>query len=211
MNLSVAVLTGGRSRRMGTDKALLPFEGYTLLERVLAIGHELSDDCFVVGLREEYRRFGAPVVADTYPGAGALGGIATALAAARHDFTLVVACDMPLLSGPLLRAMAAEPRDYDVLIPSLPAERSSQGAGETLETLHAIYARRCLDPIVKRLRAGQHKVIGFFGDVTVRKLDEIWLRRFDPFLLSVLNANTPEELADVARHAAASRKEEQRG
>jgi molybdopterin-guanine dinucleotide biosynthesis protein A len=196
--LSCAVLAGGRSLRMGTDKALVDFDGLPMLQRVLSEVTELSDDVLVIGDRPEYHRFGAKVVADTWPNCGALGGIATALAVARHEWLFVAACDMPLLSAGLVRAMAAKPRDYDVLIPARPSARSRQGGAETLETMHAIYSRRCLSVLQSRLESGDLKVVSFMRDVRVRRLDERWLRRHDPALMSLINANSAAEL-DAAR------------
>lgn len=196
MSLSIAVLAGGQSRRMGRDKALLDFLGEPLLQRVLARVRPLTNDLFIVATgRPEYARFGVRVVPDRFPDAGALGGIYTAVAEAAFERCLVLACDLPFVNPALLRFMREQPFDYDVLIPALAAERSEQGGQETLETLHAIYARSCLPAIERRLRAGQLKVVGFFPDVRVRRIPEEVIRRHDPELLSFFNANTPESYA----------------
>lgn len=198
-SVSVGVLAGGQSRRMGRDKALLPFEGQPLLSLVLDRVRDFADDLFIVASdRPEYERFGVPVVADQYPDSGSLGGIYTAIAHARNDYCLVVACDMPFLNPSLLGAMLKRERSYDVLVPALAAERSDQGGRETLETLHAIYSKRCLAPIERRLQAGRYKIIGFFDDVRVERISESELRQYDPALLSFFNANTPEEYAWAA-------------
>ena len=200
-DLSAAVLAGGMSRRMGTDKALLalrpgdPPLAAVVVERVAAVATEV----FVVAKdRPQYARLGVPVVPDRYPDGAALGAIATALAASAHDHCLVVACDMPFLSLPLLRWLAAQPRDYDVLIPHLPGE-SRQGPGLVYQTLHAIYSRRCLPAIERRLAAGERQVIGFFADVRVRAVDEATVCRLDPDLRSFFNANTPAAAAEARR------------
>jgi len=189
VTLSAAVLTGGTSRRMGADKALLVVAGTTLLARTLAALCAVSDDVTIIGARPAYARFGVPVVADDFPSGGPLGGLATALRVARHEQTLVVACDMPLLSVALLRAMAAEPRDYDALVPLLSGRP---------QPLHAVYARSCLPAIGARLEAGSLSVVEMLDDLRVRWLDDEWLRRFDPLLRSTHNANTPAQL-DEAR------------
>jgi molybdenum cofactor guanylyltransferase len=195
MELSAAVLTGGRSRRMGTDKALLSFRGQPMLKRVLQVLEAISDDVRIVGDRPDYHQFGVPVVADLYADAGALGGIATAIESANHDRVLVVACDMPFLSLPLLNAMIAIGDAYDVLVPTTAGDRSQQGGDVTYETLHAIYARSCLAPIRASLERGQRRVVGFFPEVNVRALSEPWLREYDPALRSFLNTNSPEDVA----------------
>ena len=200
-DLSAAVLAGGMSRRMGTDKALLPLRpgdpplAALVLERVKTV----ANDVFIVAAgRPEYGRFGVPVVPDRYPDGGTLGGIATALASASQDRCLVVACDMPFLSASLLRWLAEQPLDYDVLIARLPGE-SRQGGGLVYQTLHAIYTRRCLPAIERHLAAGQRRVISFFDEVSVREIDINAVRRLDPDLRSFFNANTPEAAAEAGR------------
>lgn len=198
--LSAAVLAGGRSTRMGRDKALLPLVpgGPPMIQLVIEQVRALADDVTIVSeSRPGYDAFGADVVPDDFPGAGALGGIATGLRRARHEHCLVVACDMPFLSLPLLRRMAMEPRDFDVLLPRLPGQ-SRQGGGMVYQTLHAIYGRSCLEPIAAQLAAGNPQVIGFFPSVRVRELGEEDIRRIDPDLTSFFNANTPAA-ADRAR------------
>ena len=194
--LSVAVLAGGQSRRMGRDKALVEFGGRPLLDRVLERLRGIGDEVFVVASdRPAYAGFGVPVVPDRLPGGGALCGIHAAIATARNPHCLVVACDMPFLSPALLSYMAALPRDYDVLIPVLAAGHRGQGGAETLEALHAIYGKNCLPAIERRIAAGRLKVIEFFSDVRVRRIHEAAVRGYDPDLLSFVNANTPAEMA----------------
>ena len=199
--LSAAVLAGGQSRRMGTDKALLPLRpGDPPLARlVIDRVREVTEEVFLVSPdRPGYGALGVPVVPDRFEEGGTLGGIGTALATASHEHCLVVACDLPFLSGPLLRWLAARPRDYDVLIPRLPGE-SRQGGGLVFQTLHAIYAKRCLPAIERQLVAGRRQVIGFFPEVRVEAVDLEAVRAIDPDLRSFFNANTPEAAAEARR------------
>lgn len=200
--LSAAILAGGRSRRMGQDKALLRLGDRTMLEVVAARAAGVADEVFFVASgRPEYERLGFRVVPDRLAEAGSLGGIFTALLTARNPYCLVLACDMPFVNPDLLAYMAGLPRDYDVLVPALPAEKSDQGGDATLETLHAIYGKGCLAPIESRLQAGRYKIVGFFEDVRVRRIEGDELRRLDPELRSTVNANTPEEFAAAAARA----------
>ena len=202
--LSAAVLAGGQSRRMGQDKALLPLDpgGPPLLRIVLDRLAAVADDRFIVATdRPAYGDFGVPVYGDDVAGAGTLAGIATALRLARHDHCLVVACDMPFLNPSLLAWMAARPRTYDALVPRLPGEsKQARGAGHTWQTLHAIYVKRCLPAINRRLAEDDRKVISFFDGVRVEAVDAEQVRLLDPDLRSFFNANTPEAL-DSARRA----------
>lgn len=196
--ISAAVLAGGESRRMGSDKALLKIAGRPLLARTIDLLHRVSDDVLVIGRRAGYESFGAAVIADRFPSAGPLGGIATALSAATHEYVLVVACDMPLLSEPLLIAMAEEPRGYDVLVPAVIAGTDREAAWQW-QPLHAIYNRGCLSVVEHHLRSGDRRADAFYGDVRVRQLDEAWVSQYDPTLASFTNANEPEELENVRR------------
>lgn len=199
-SLSAAILAGGLSRRMGADKALLRLvpDGPTLIERVVSAVRAVADELLIVANDDRLAHLGLPIVPDAYPGAGSLGGIYSAVAAAAHDHCLVVACDMPFLSPPLLRAMAAEPRDYDVLAPYLVVGENRQGGGKGVyETLHAIYGRAALPAMREQLEAENYRIVGFFPQVSVQPLPETYLRRHDPDLRSIFNANTPERLAEA--------------
>ena len=197
-DLGVIILAGGQSRRMGRNKALLRLaaDRPTLIEEVVATVAPLGPILLVTNTPDTYAFLDLPMVPDARPGAGALGGLYSGLEAATAPFNLVVACDMPFLQPALLRALADQPRDYDVLIPRW------QEAGQTkpqLETLHAIYSRACLPAIAAHLDAGDLRLISFFPDVRVRYVDEPELRQSDPTLQSFRNLNTPDELAEAAQ------------
>lgn len=201
MNTSIAVLAGGQSRRMGQDKALLDFLGEPLLNRVLRRIRHLTDDLFLVTPpRPGYEQFGTPLVPDLLPECGPLGGILTALQTARYPYCLILSCDLPFVNPQLLAAMLAWPRPYDVLVP-VRNQATGQGGEQTLETLHAIYSKRCIEPISRRLTAGERKIVSFFPEVSVVQIPEADLRRYDPKLLSFVNANTPEAYQWVLAHA----------
>src|SRR5215213_3090042 len=199
--LGAAVLAGGQSRRMGTDKALLPLVagGPPMLGMVLERLSAVADDTIVVADDQpRYAAFGTRVVPDLNRHVGALGGIQAAITWSAHEHILVVACDMPFLSPALLQRMADEPRDYDVLVPLIPGESRQRDDGLVFQTLHAIYSKRCLPFIYKRIAEGNKQVVGFFEDVQVRTLDVAEIARWDPGMQSFFNANTPEALRVAA-------------
>ena len=184
--LTALLLTGGRSSRMGMNKALLSLSpgGPPVVSLAVERLRQVADEVLLVGSDPEpYAFLRLPQVPDAYPGAGSLGGIYSGLRAARNPFALAVACDMPFLSVPLLRYMASEPREYDVLIPVL----------EEPEPMHAIYGRACLPWMQERLEAGRYKIIGWFDRARVRRLERETVRRYDPDERSFFNMNTPEE------------------
>jgi molybdopterin-guanine dinucleotide biosynthesis protein A len=200
-SISCIILAGGRSRRLGMDKAFLPILGQPLIALTTQRLATLSDDLIVVTNEPgaySALRLPARLVGDERPGQGSLMGIYSGLKEARHSHALVVACDMPFLSLPLLRHLTTLTAGYDVVIPRL---------GSMLEPLHAIYGRRCLQPMAQLLSAGEHQIIAFFSQVRVRVVDEREIEAFDADHRSFLNVNTAEDwaraqtmLADAASH-----------
>ncbi|MCS7261227.1 MAG: molybdenum cofactor guanylyltransferase [Anaerolineae bacterium] len=188
MRVSVAVLAGGQSRRMGRDKAFLSVGGKPVIQRVFERVAPLSDDLILVtNTPDKYAAYtDYRIVGDVHPGKGSLGGVYSALIAARHPHCLIVACDMPFLNTRLLKYLARLARfwDYDVVVPVISGR---------WETMHAVYSKRCLDPIEECLRRGKLRVCDFFEKVRLCVVEPDRLERFDPFLRSFLNMNTPEE------------------
>lgn len=198
--LSAAILAGGLSRRMGTDKARIRLTptGPMLIEAVVAAVRSVAREVFLVANDDRLDFLGLRTVPDAHPGAGSLGGIYSAVAGAGTEHCLVVACDMPFLSVPLLRALAAEPRDYDVLAPRITVGENRQGTGDGVyETLHAIYGRGALPAMAAQIAAGRFRIVGFFPQVRVRAMPEAAVRRLDPDLRSFFNVNTPERLIEA--------------
>jgi molybdopterin-guanine dinucleotide biosynthesis protein A len=194
--LSVAIQAGGQSTRMGEDKALKPFLQRPLIERLVGRLRLAADELLVTTNHPEaYGFLGLPLFPDPRPGRGALGGLYTALASATQGSVGVVACDLPFASAPLLVASAGIllQDGADVVI-----AETAHG----LEPLHAVYRREaCLGPIEDALDSGQWRMISWFSQVRVRKLDANELSRYDPDGLAFRNVNTPEEFAEAERLA----------
>lgn len=203
--LSAAVLAGGKSERMGRDKAFLPLwdDGPTMIEMVLdRLKGVASDVMIIANDPERYSSLGLRVEPDGYLGLGTLAGIHAALTTARHDHCLVVACDMPFLQPDFLRRMASEPRDYDIFIPQVPGESRQGSSGVIYQTLHAIYGKGCLPAMERQLASGQRQVIRFFPEVIVRVMEPREVERLDPTQISFFNANTPEAYSEARALAA---------
>lgn len=184
--VSVAILAGGQSKRMGRDKAFLEVGDQPVIERVINRVRGLTDDLFIsANAPEKYTRFGLPIVADIYPDKAALGGLYSVIQAARHPHVLVVACDMPFLHVGLLQYLVELAPTADVVVPLINPPQP--------ETLHAVYSKACLSAIEPRLLADQLRIIGFFKEVSVRYLERAEVAKFDPQFYSFLNMNTPEE------------------
>ncbi len=172
--------------------------GRPAIERVIECVSPLSDDVFIsANSPEKYSQFGLRLVADIYPDKAALGGIFSAISAARYPHVLVVACDLPLLNVALLRYLIELAPAADVIAPLIQPPQP--------ETTHTVYSRHCLPAIEARLQVGRLRIIGFFEDVRVRYVDRAEIARFDPQFHSFVNMNTPDDWERVKKLVSSSK------
>lgn len=196
--LTISIQAGGQSSRMGEDKALKTFLGRPLIERVIERLMPIADEVILTTNRpESYAFLTHRLFTDLKPGRGALGGLYTAIASAKHPIVAVVACDMPFASATLIemasRLLVEE--EADVVI-----AKSEEG----YEPLHAVYRREtCLPAIESAIDADQWKVIAWFPKVKVRVLTPAEIKQSDPSGLAFWNVNTPEEFAKAEEIALA--------
>jgi molybdenum cofactor guanylyltransferase len=190
------VLAGGRGTRLGgVNKALLEIGGRRVIDRLIEAVRPLAADAIVVVNNDDSldALVGTRVVRDVDPGAGALVGLYSGLSAVRTPLAVALACDMPFVSTPLLRALLAQAQEFDAVIPLV---------GGQPEPLHAVYRQTCLPAIEAALAAGQKRLISFLAAVSVRYVEEDALRTWDPDLRSFLNVNRPDDLDQAAAIAA---------
>jgi molybdenum cofactor guanylyltransferase len=187
MQVTGVILAGGQSRRMGQDKAFLPFGKGLLIERVIEVVQQVTADVILItNTPERYQRFGLPMFSDVIAEAGSLGGIYTGLVSAKTPYSLCLACDMPFVKPTFLRFLCRTAAEADVVIPR---------NAEDFQPLCAVYSQVCRDPIRHKIEVGQLKITGFFDQVRVRVIDGDLLTRYDPPDVMFFNANTPEEYA----------------
>lgn len=187
---------------MGEDKALKPFLGRPLIQRVINRLESIADEIIVTTNRpEDYSFLNLRLFPDLKPDRGALGGLYTAIASATHNHVAVVACDMPFASPMLIEAMSRllVEKEADVVIPK---------SDDYYEPLHAVYRREtCLPAIESAIDAGKWKVIAWFPQVKVHELSPDEVKSLDPQRLAFWNVNTPEEF-DKAEKIAQQNTEE---
>lgn len=201
--LTVCIQAGGASSRMGEDKALKPFLGRPLIQRVIDRLSPIADEVIVTTNRPaDYGFLNLRLFPDLKPDRGALGGLYTAIASATHPIAAVVACDMPFASAGLIEGMSRllVEEEADVVI-----AKSEEG----YEPLHAVYRREtCLPAIESAIDADLWKVIAWFPQVRVVELSAEEARSFDPQGLAFWNVNTPEEFAraeEIAKNQSTQR------
>jgi molybdopterin-guanine dinucleotide biosynthesis protein A len=184
---SAAILAGGKSSRMGTNKALLDVRGSAMIRRTVGLLRPLVDDLFLVADDPvPYSDLGLPVVPDIHPGRGPIGGIHAAIVHAAHPLVLCAACDMPhILPGILDLLLDAADLSADAVVPR-PDGRP--------EALLAVYGRSALTAIERSFAAGRLRIMDALEGLRVRFLDESELATVDPGRCSFANVNTPADL-----------------
>ena len=175
------VLAGGRSTRMGRDKALLAWDGTSLVDRVAAALRECCDEVLIAS--GDGARLGRPgEIADAVDGAGPLGGLLAGMEAAAHPLVAVVAVDMPHANAAVLRALAGALLGQDVAVPVV---------GGRVHPLHAVYRTGCAAAVRAYLDEGQRSVMGLLERVDVREAGpEVW-GAADPDGRFATNLNRP--------------------
>lgn len=194
--LTIVIQAGGQSSRMGEDKALKPFLGAPLIQRVIQRLAPIADEMIVTTNRpNDYAFLNTRLVPDLKPGRGPLGGLYTAVASASHSQVAVVACDMPFASKHFLEnsiSLMVE-EEADVVIAK---------TDEGYEPFHALYRREtCLPAIEAAMDADQWKVIAWFPQVKVRTIPPDEVKSFDPSGLCFWNVNTPDEFSQAEQIA----------
>lgn len=186
LRLSGCVLAGGRSRRMGTDKARLLVDGQPLVCRVFERVAAVAEDVHVAsGDGQRLADLGLPEIPDAFCDAGPLAGILAGLRAARHPLVAVVACDLPEASPAVLAALARCWQGDDVIVPVV--------AGRA-QPLHAVWATTAAEPVAELLAAGTRRVQDALQALRVRRLDAAAWAAADPGARFARNLNRPVDL-----------------
>jgi len=180
MSGAAFILAGGRSSRMGRDKALLPFRGRRLIQHVAEQARGVTETITLVGHIDRYANLGYPVIADLIPDRGPLSGIHAALTHTTADWNLILACDMPRITPEFLSKLItrAEASHALAVIPI--------GPDSIPQPLCAAYHRDCSATIAGALQCNIQKVTTALGPLPI----DLWPV---PQLLDFRNINTPEE------------------
>jgi molybdopterin-guanine dinucleotide biosynthesis protein A len=189
-SVAAAILAGGQARRFGgRDKSRLVVDGRTIIVRQVEVLQRITADVFIVATDAgRFADLALPVHADVIPGAGAMGGLLTALEAAATDAVIVVACDQPFLDEGMLRRLV---------------ELSSPGDGAWVRTpggvepLLACYRREARATIRAEIENGRLKLADLGARLRMAELDANELARFGPAGRLLANINTPDDYARI--------------
>lgn len=180
------ILAGGKSSRMGTDKALIEFRGKKMIRRTLDVFKGLFREIIIVTNRPlDYLDQGARIVTDIFPGKGPIGGIHTGLFFSSSEHAFVAACDLPFFNTEFIASLVSRIGNYDIVVPE--TEKGFQ-------PLHAVYSRKCLNRIKTLISEDRLKVSGFYKGFRTLAIPPKEIARFDPENRIFCNVNTPEDL-----------------
>lgn len=192
------ILAGGKSSRMGTEKALLTVRGKTMIDHAIAQARSICQDVLIVGPKETFSAYGR-IVKDVFVDCGPLGGIHAALGRTQTELNFIVGVDTPFVTQPFLALLADEARKSRMLI-TLP--RTQDG----LQPLCAIYRSDFMPVADKALKEGRLKLDALFHPTTTRVLDlqspELREKGFDSAMFD--NLNTREDYERVKREKSRS-------
>jgi molybdopterin-guanine dinucleotide biosynthesis protein A len=184
------ILAGGKSSRMGADKASLQLGCQTLLARALALAATVAEAVLIVGEPEQFLPFGR-VVQDVFPGRGPLGGIHAALRESQTELNLMLAVDLPFVESRFLEYLIASACQCAAVV-TVP--RAAGG----WQPLCAVYRREFAAVAERALRKGKNRIDALFSQVETRGISEEELMRMGFSANMFRNLNTPVEWQKAA-------------
>ncbi len=190
MKVEGFVTAGGRSSRMGRDKAWLPVGGLSMIERVIDALDAVCESVSIIAARDEYLRLGLPVIKDANQGIGPIEAIRTALASSASPYVVLVGCDLPFVSADLLSFLIDSREGYQAVVPV--------GRDLELEPLCAVYSTDALAAVEEMVGRGDRKVRLLFERVHTRFVRFEEIEHLAGSALFFENINTPEEYRRAA-------------
>jgi molybdopterin-guanine dinucleotide biosynthesis protein A len=196
------IQAGGRSTRMGSTKALLPLGGKSCLEWVIAAARAVTSEITVVTSHPQVMAFcrerGIALASDQYRDVGPLAGLHVALARCRGEAALVLACDLPFLTGEFLRLLWASFGETQAVVP-LDAEGRPQ-------PLCALYAVACLPVVTDLIARGERRMMRVLDHLAVRFLAFSEIAHLPGAADFFRDLDTPEDYRSARRRLAAHRR-----
>lgn len=190
-NATGLVLAGGKSSRMGSDKALLKLKNQTLLQHSVEKLKRIFKEILIsVDFQGKYVIENIKEVTDSFSNCGPLSGIHAGLKEARYEWMFVTACDMPFWEGPFIDELMKHREKHDVVVPIL---------NNRPEPLFALYNKTCLPVIENYINKNIYKVTKFYSDINVKYIDTEYL--VDKGLInsdSFMNINTKEDYINIS-------------
>jgi len=191
MGVSAAILAGGKSSRMGTNKSLLLLDGKSVIERISNSLQDMCNECFIIANDQKpYEQLGMPIYQDDHPGQGPLAGLEAALIHAKSDLVLLAACDMPFADPAVYRLLLDQLGGADAAVPVY--------AGR-MHPLSGLYRKTALPAVQSCLEQGNLRMKSFLNLIQTKELSHF--PELGPDILDkhFFNMNTPEEYEAAKR------------
>lgn len=183
--VTVIILAGGKSRRMGSNKAFLKYGNKTFIEHQIAKLKTIFSEIIISSNDHNiYEGLNLPVVSDVIPEKGPLSGICAGLLYTKNSHVFVIACDMPFVCENAIMYLKEYTGKYDVVVP-----QTEYG----LEPMHAFYSKKCIQPMYRHIKEGKLRIIDFFSEVNVKVVDKKEFKNLGAIEHPLLNLNTPDE------------------
>jgi molybdenum cofactor guanylyltransferase len=193
MKAAAIILSGGKSSRMGTNKALLKLNEKTTIERMVDILKIYFDDIILVtNDMEDYQFLGVKMVSDHYPGKGPLAGFHAGLMASDYDVNFITACDMPFISGELAATLVNMIDHYDALVPIINGK---------MQTLCAVFQKKSAAKIEECIENGHLPIKHLLEHLNVLYVTEKELQAYSNIDMErvFFNMNHPHEYEDAKK------------
>lgn len=186
-NVTGVILAGGKSSRMGQDKACLSLSGKTLFSVNLELLRTYFNEVMIAGDRPDLAQPDLPSIPDICPGSS-LGGLYTGLMSAETDWIFVTPCDMPYPDGRILELLFSLHAGADAVVPQTP---------HGYEPVFAFYHKNCLPVFSDALKSGRKSIHSLFPLLNVHFLT--WQNMPADWQKNFMNINTPEDLAKIRK------------
>jgi molybdopterin-guanine dinucleotide biosynthesis protein A len=189
-NIHAFVLAGGKSRRLGQDKALVELDGQPLILRAAEVLRPFVAEVTLLAPAGRYESFGLPVVADQWPDEGPLGAICTALRSSPAQWKIFLACDLPLVSRQFLSLLVerVQATHSDAVVP-----RTEDG----WQPLSAAYHSRCQTAFARAFQQGERSIVKLLGEIPVEAITSAEMANAGVSEFDLLNLNTPKDLTRI--------------
>jgi molybdenum cofactor guanylyltransferase len=197
MKAAAIILSGGKSSRMGTNKALLKINEKTNIERIAdTLKASFNDIILVTNQPKDYQFLGLKMVSDQYPDSGPLAGVHAGLVSTNFDTNFIVACDMPFVSVELAEILVNKCADYDAVIPVINGMQ---------HPLFSVFQKRVMGEVARSIEAGRLRMKHLFDHLNVRYVTEKDLKAYSSIDLErvFFNMNHPNEYEDAKMWAEA--------
>ncbi|WP_346862216.1 molybdenum cofactor guanylyltransferase [uncultured Draconibacterium sp.] len=185
MQITAIILAGGKSKRMGTDKALLQLDGISLLERSISLCKKLCDTIIISSNNKAHQKFGFPLVPDEFKNCGPIGGIYSCLKKSESEWNFIISVDSAFVEADFVSYLMAAIEDVDTIVPY-----GSKGT----EPLIALYNKKCLPAFEEKIRTGDYRMQNLITSLNTKKIDaQSWIEKH-PDLFR--NLNRPEDISN---------------